>query len=156
MEYNIGDKVKIREDLVVGEKYNGLTYRSRMNEEVVNKGRVVTIISKCTNNYGVNYYEFDDFLYNYSEGMIEGLDLSTDREKFEAWIKTLCSLKYDDDVFEAFDICMSVNPDSSDFDKNLKFVSDFLFGEEKKKMTKAEIEAELGYDIDIVEERKTL
>ena len=91
-----------------------------------------------------------------TEAMIEGLAAEiteSDREKFEGWMKELGRLNGGNDVWKSFDRLTYLDPDEDEkkFEEALKTVADYLF-DTKKKMTKAEIEAELGYEIEIVEE----
>lgn len=151
MKYNIGDKVKIRKDLIVGERYEGLTYYSNMKKEAENIGdNGATIIKAWIDSYGRRLYEFGGCGFIYSEAMIEGLAVAepTDREKFEGWMRKLSSLPYDNEVWHAFNYIVTTEPDRDGYEDKLKIVSDFLFA---KKMTKAEIEKELGCKIEIVE-----
>ena len=83
--------------------------------------------------------------------MIEGLCEPTDREKFEECMRKLSSLNGSSTEWRAFDNLTLFNPDEANYEDYLKVVSNYLFGEPKK-MTKAEIEAELSYKIEIVEE----
>lgn len=150
MKYKIGDKVRIRRDLVVGDKYGGITFFYDMAKEVeTNGGNVVIITDARVDSTGVIGYKFGGLAFIYSESMIEGLAEPTDREKFEGWMRKLSSLKSDDRVWNAFNYCVTTEPDKWGYEDKLKIISDYLFA---KKMTKAEIEAELGYKIEIVEE----
>lgn len=146
MKYKVGDKVKIRKDLVVGDRYGGLTYLDSMKKEVsANGGDVFVIDHAGTDCSDVIWYEFEGLSFSYSEEMIEE---PTDREKFEGWMRKLSSLKNDDRVWQAFNYCVTREPDTCGYEDELKIISNYLFA---KKMTKAEIEKELGYKIEIVE-----
>ena len=147
MKYKIGDKVRIRRDLVVGDRYGGLTYLGGMAKEVeANGGNYVTITDAGVDSSDAIWYDFEELTFTYSEEMIEE---PTDRERFEGWMRKLSSLPCDNEVWHAFDYCVTTEPDTCGYEDELKIISDYLFA---KKMTKAEIEAELGYKIEIVEE----
>lgn len=240
MKYTIGDKVKLREDLVAGDRYGGLTFLYFMKDELRDKGNVATITNTNVDSKGVIGYDLKGYSYTYSEEMIEGLveestdkkesnnmkykvgdkvkirrdlivgksytvsDLpctfvremkktsesydyvtitlcdprdkdrykihedggvywwtdamfeESDRHKFEECMRKLSRLDSKDDTWKALDRLTYLEADDAedkeDFEKSLKLVADYLFGAEKKKMTKAEIEAKLGYEIEIVEE----
>jgi hypothetical protein len=73
-KYKVGDKVKIRKDLVVGCKYGRVTYFDSMEEEVsANGDNVLTIVRTGTDSSDVTWYEFEGLFFTYSEEMIEGL-----------------------------------------------------------------------------------
>lgn len=153
LKYKIGDKVRIRKDLVVGSTYGSDIYIRKMDDIVKDNDYVLTIGELS---YDINEYVMDEdnceVPYYWTEEMIEGLaeEPTTDREKFEGWVRKLSSLSYDDKVWNAFNKCVTTEPDEIGYEANLKVVSDYLFTE-KKKMTKTEIEKELGYEIEIVE-----
>lgn len=66
MKYKVGDYVKVRDDLEVGEVYGGMYFVSAMNK---NKGKVVTISDIANSKYYI--IEKDDCRYKYSEEMFE-------------------------------------------------------------------------------------
>lgn len=159
MKYKVGDKVRIRKDLVVDEHYDEWLFTKQMKEDIEANNYILTI-SKADIAYDektpVYNYEKDKDAHSpnweLTESMIEGLVELTDREKFEGWMRKLSSLKCEDKPWRAFNNIVTSDPDNKEYEATLKVISDYLFGAEKKKMTKAEIEAELGYEIDIVEE----
>lgn len=161
MKYKIGDKVKIRKDLVVGDYYNEWLFTEEMEKDVKSNDYILTI-SKAYIAYDektpVYRYEENAHRTNsqiqrweLTEAMIEGLVEPTDKEKFEGWMRKLSSIDGHNKIWNAFDWLTTLNPDNDNYEDNLKIVSDYLFGVEKKKMTKAEIEEKLGYKIEIVE-----
>lgn len=159
-KYKVGDKVKIRKDLVVGEYYDEWVFTNEMEKDIKANDYILTI-SKAYIAYDektpVYQYEEDAHRTNVSsweltEAMIEGLVEPTDREKFEEGMRKLSSLNGGSEVWKAFSRCVTRDPEVLGYDDDLKIISDYLFGEERKRMTKAEIEAELGYKIEIVEE----
>lgn len=87
MRYEVGDVVRIREDLVVGASYTddeGCTwvYESEMKEAVVRNNYIATIIKAShTAGFRQEYYKLDisDRPF-FNDGMIEGyaLDIHTD------------------------------------------------------------------------------
>lgn len=147
MKYKIGDKVRIRRDLVAGKRYGDNTYIDTMEWDAKSHDYVLTINKYTWNN---TQYSMVESGFNWTEEMIEGLAELTDRQKFEGWMRKLSSLPYDNKVWHAFNYIVITEPDKDGYDDKLKIVSDFLFAE-KKKMTKGEIEKELGYKIEIVE-----
>jgi hypothetical protein len=156
MKYKVGDRVKIRKDLIVGESYTDsdhtVCYFTEEMEKVKEKYDYATI--KACNGYHNDRYQIceDNSGYWWSDEMFE----ESDRHKFERWMRDLSKLDSKDDTWKALDKLTYLEADDvedkEDFEKALKLVADYLFGVEKKKMTKAEIEAELGYEIEIVEE----
>lgn len=151
MKFKVGDKVRIKKDLIVGGSYGGETYVEEMEESAKDHDYVLTV-SKVFDCYGDNieYAMTEDDDWYWTDKMIEGLAEPTDREKFEGWMRKLSSLDGDDVVWNAFNYIVTSDPEERGYDDRLKIISDFLFT--KKKMTKAEIEAKLGYEIEIVEE----
>ena len=151
MKYKVGDKVKIKKNLIVDGSYGSETYVEDM-EEIAKDYDYILTVSKVFDCYGDNieYVMAEGDGWYWTNKMIEGLAEPTDREKFEGWMRKLSSLDCDDVVWNAFNYIVTSEPDDRGYDDKLKIVSDFLFT--KKKMTKTEIEAELGYKIEIVEE----
>jgi hypothetical protein len=151
MKYKIGDKVKIREDLVTRRAYGKNTYVDSMKKIAKDHDYILTIANiVCNKEYKM---EEDGDMYYWTDEMIERLVEPTDREKFEGCMRKLGRLNGDSDVWKSFDRLTYKDPneDEKEFEEALKTVADYLF-DTKKKMTKAEIEAELGYKIEIVEE----
>lgn len=156
MKYKVGDKVRIRKDLFVGKRYGHDTYVEDMDTIVKNHDYILTISKTYNCDDSIEYImlEDDDCWYYWTEEMIEGIaELVEDREKFEEWMRKLGRLNGGNDVWKSFDRLTYLDPDEDEkrFEEALKTVADYLF-DVKKKMTKAEIEAELGYEIEIVEE----
>lgn len=161
MKYKIGDKVRIRRDLVVNNDYGCDCYIEEMDDIAKENDYILTIEECVFNNTEYIMVEGSEGC-SWTDEMIEGLvtdemiEEPTDREKFEGWMRKLSRLDSKDDTWKAFDRLTYLEADDvedkGDFEKALKLVADYLFGVEKKKMTKAEIEAELGYSIEIVEE----
>lgn len=95
MKYKVGDKVKIREDLVIGKKYGELTFWKSM-EYIVGKTYTINCVSS-----GGNYYLGGCYLF-VSEEMIEGYaeyvkyDTIYDKELVDYWR----SLLKPDDLFK--------------------------------------------------------
>lgn len=148
MKYKIGDKVRIKKGLKFGE-YGNDSYTSTM-DKMVKKYDYILTVSECLP-YKTAYKMEKCGAYHWTEEMIEGLADLTDREKFEGWIRKLSSLDFYDPVWDAFNFTVTSEPNEKGYEDKLKVVSDYLFGAKKKKMTKAEIEAKLGYEIEIVE-----
>ena len=154
MKYKIGDKVRIKKCLFVGNKYGRNTYVEDMDAIVKNYDYILTI-GEIYNNDGIQYNMLEDgCCYCWTEEMIEGIaELVEDREKFEGWMRKLGRIDGGSDVWKAFDKLTYLDPDDEKetFEEALKTVTDYLFVEKKKKMTKAEIEKELGYKFELIE-----
>lgn len=151
MKYKVGDKVKIRKDLVVDESYSDSSRDCYFTEgmEMVKEKYDYATIRTCSSYYDDRYQICEDKGgYWWSDKMFE----ESDRHKFEEWMRKLSRLDGDGSVWDAFNDLSLLGEDDICYEERLKTVADYLFGEEKKKMTKAEIEAELGYKIEIVEE----
>ena len=67
MKYKVGDKVRVRSDLAVGEAYDGWYYDSNMS---VKKGVLLTILE--INPW--NYYVMDDGSEYWTDGMLEDIE----------------------------------------------------------------------------------
>lgn len=69
MKYNVGDKVRIREDLITGEQYNDLTFVPDMVQYM---GKVATITHiKFEDGYGI---DLDGCNWNWSDEMFEDIE----------------------------------------------------------------------------------
>lgn len=62
MKFKIGDKVRVRQDLVVDEEYGGVSF----HEGMIRNG-VYTIVSTIRE----SFYRFESFGYYYSAEMLE-------------------------------------------------------------------------------------
>ena len=75
MKYKVGDKVRVRKDLVLGDYYGGICYTDGMNEF---KGKECVITDIDTISYQINDYGFwwtDEMLeYVDNEEMFESVD----------------------------------------------------------------------------------
>jgi hypothetical protein len=63
MKFRVGDKVKIREDLIVGKSYNGWDFIEGMNQY---KGQI-----KLVKSAEVGYYTFEGDGYGWTDSMLE-------------------------------------------------------------------------------------
>ena len=72
-KFNVGDEVRIREDISVGRVYSGVTLLSEM---AIHCGKVFTI----KNFYG-SAYTLHNNRYYYGEDMLEKINSLTDEEK---------------------------------------------------------------------------
>ena len=66
MKYKVGDKVRVRKDLVVNNEYNGVTYINSMDEFKDEKCVITNIRNQ--------YYQINNFGYWWSEEMFESID----------------------------------------------------------------------------------
>lgn len=69
MKYKIGDKVRIREDLIVGEDYGRDTFVKGMKKYIGREASVVDIDD-------LSEYELDidDFAWSWTDEMLESID----------------------------------------------------------------------------------
>lgn len=65
MKYKVGDKVKVREDLEIGETYGGLTFSVQMREY---RGQIVTIKTADDDSYQI---EEDELNWYWTDEMLE-------------------------------------------------------------------------------------
>ena len=72
-KFNVGDKVRVRKDINVGERYSGITLLSEM---AIHRGKVFTI-ERFT---GTAYLLLNNCYY-YGEDMLERINSLTDEEK---------------------------------------------------------------------------
>ena len=161
MKYKVGDKVKVRDDLVVGCYYGGYLYSNYMS---LFSGKEVTIDGVSATFYKIKEDETISPYY-WTDAMFED---ETEKEandeaetaKFRAFLKEVADYRVDDystqykrlrDIIVADTIFRSNKEIDGDIEYLCNFYRTFK-PTEKKKMTKAEIEAELGYKIEIVEE----
>ena len=72
MKYKVGDKVRIREDLITEERYGGLTFVPSMEQY---KGKVVTITNIIVNFDDDCCYniDIDDGNWHWTDGMLEDI-----------------------------------------------------------------------------------
>lgn len=167
MEFKVGDRVKIRRDLVVGEEYGNLTYLNAMKKEV-EKSDIVTINDTGIDSKGIVWYEFEELYYSYSEAMIEGLvEASTEKEnfkeelqtdgKFAAFLREVACVR-NDSYYEYNEMLDKlINPNdyiSVDEEELIDELVEFYtnFEPMKKRFTMAELREIVGEDFEIVEE----
>lgn len=81
MRYKAGDKVRIRQDLVVDKDYGGYDFVRSMEKF---KGEIVTIESVAGNHYHI---EEDKNKYIWADEMLEPIKVVTNWDKVE-WIST--------------------------------------------------------------------
>ena len=77
MRYKVGDKVKVRKDLVVGKSYGGYAFTRSMEEF---KGKIVTIESVDCDCYFIKENKFE-FKYGWVDEMLEPIKVVTNWDK---------------------------------------------------------------------------
>lgn len=162
MKYKIGDKVIIRKDLTTGSPYGTKIFVDVMKQMCIVHNYILTIKRVYEENENDIYVMEEDTTeldFSWTNQMIERLYTDTDT-KFEAFLKEIVDGERDcDETYEVWSkICDLSTGECGDSKKEtiqwlIDFYSKFVpKNESVKKMTKAEIETELGYKIEIVEE----
>ena len=133
MRYNVGDRVEIKRGLVIGSIVGDDTYENNM-AILANDHNYVLTIKDYKSDYMAYRMLEDEYEYNWTEEMVEGLAEKepTDREKFEEWMRKLCSLDGGDKVWDAFNKLTYSKVGMKHYNENLKTVADYLFGSEKE------------------------
>lgn len=153
-KYKAGDKVVIRKDVIVLEGYGTKTFVHTMAKICNAHNYILTIKKVCED--GTYVMEEDDtgVEFCWTDEMIEKLYGDT---KFEAFLKEV--VDPDSGYHENYEAWFHIRDLSGGNSKkeNIQWLVDFYDNfvpknEVAKKMTKAEIEAELGYSIEIVGE----
>jgi hypothetical protein len=153
MKYKVGDKVKVRDDLVVDYKYGSDAFVDGMSAL---KGKVVTIKTCFTSR---DKYAIEGSDYAWTDEMFE--DDSEEIAKFRAFLEEVADYRSDEymEQYLRLSYIMGIGEvdDDEKMDEAVNKLCDFYktftpTKETKKKMTKAEIEDALGYKIEIVEE----
>lgn len=153
--YKVGDKVVIRKDLKVGVPYGTKTFVSIMRKMCDEHDYILTI--KEVREDDAYYMEENKIDLVWTDQMIEKLYVDTDT-KFEAFLKEVVDGESGEYGGAWFRIRSLIESKCGDSKKEtiqwlVDFYNNFVPKDEiVKKMTKAEIEAELGYNIEIVEE----
>lgn len=75
MKYKVGDKVRIRKDLKVGERYDGTSLTGKM---LLWKGKKVTILKVCSDYNGYEI-EGDDGCFLWTDSMFENEMTNADK-----------------------------------------------------------------------------
>lgn len=148
-KYKVGDKVRLRKDLIVGEKYGGLTYYNGMDKEVKQKGNIVTIGETGTDSSGVRWYAFEGYTFSYTEEMIEDEE---EPNKFEAFLKEVANTNAPNYCYEWN--CLRDLVDGIDVDENVAHLAHFyktFSPKVKKKLSMAELREIVGEDFEIVD-----
>lgn len=162
MKYNAGDIIKIREDLIVNKQYGNEIFTYGMNKY---KGIILTVEDvRC------GFYHMKEIGYNWTEEMLEPyIETKTKvkicKDKIGEYLDL--ELERDEQKYNIQFYLNNVSLKSKEFvsaQKKGETIMPFPVGQEvvfdvkewtikdlKKKMTKEEIEAELGYKIEIVE-----
>lgn len=162
MKYKVGDKVKVRDDLVVGSCYGYYAYCGDM---VNFRSKIVTIKTVAYDFYRI---EEDRQTSCWTDGMFEDVNENdvddndeTETAKFRAFLEEVADCRSNEYMEEYLWLSYIMGIDDVNNDKKMDETIDNLCDfyrtftptkETKKKMTKAEIEDALGYKIEIVEE----
>lgn len=165
MKYKVGDKVRIRSDLKEIDDYR--VYGIGTNSEMVGMaGKVVTI-----SHVGSSSYRIEEYGYLWTDKMFEGLVNKPSKEKLfnmPMGTKIITDKGYEY-IYEGGNFTnQDALIDNYNIDDNLNLTNDSYYGtkivevlkpeyktvwkESPKKMTLKEIEKELGYPVEIVEE----
>ena len=115
-KYKVGDKVRVKSDLIINQRYNNLTWLSDMQKEL--SGKIVTI--KFVDDY---FYDIKESCFTLSESMFEELVATTSTEiklegnmKFEIKSHKIINNKVVIVEFADGDIQKSVCMDGDTFD----------------------------------------
>jgi hypothetical protein len=176
MKFKVGDKVRVRKDLVVGRMYDDYTFVLDMKKFM---DEIVTIVSVCDKYYEIDkdnqYWCWTDEMFEpnianftkanlkdgmvveYSNGerrMVLGEKLVSDFgcAFLEGLTDTLEHIQYDDMTIDKVYKSMSLTLDNYFKDYNLTLIWERPKEEPVKEMTVAEIEKELGYKVKIKSE----
>lgn len=176
MKFKVGDKVRVRGDLVLNHTYGNYFFVSIMEKF---KGKIVTIISVCNNRYEIEednkrYYWTDEMLepnvvnftkadlkdgmvVEYQNGdrrMVLGDKLIADFgfAFLSSFTDTLEGIKYNDMIIDKVYKSTAHTLVNYFKDHNLTLIWERPKEEPIKEMTVAEIEKELGYKVKIKSE----
>lgn len=150
--FKVGDKVKIRTDLVPNELYNSLVFRNEMMEFCGREAEIVEVDED-----GDYRIDLDEESWFWTDAMFEDkINVVSDDAKFRAFLEeVVCG----DEYSEPYDnlcnlVCGYMNEENvnATIDYLCNFYKDFT-PITRKKMTVAEIEKELGYKIEVVEKK---
>lgn len=167
MKYKVGDKVRIRSDLK--ETMNNAIYGISVNSEMVKlAGKMVTI-----DHVNEKIYTIKEYGFAWTDEMFECIEKPSREDFLEMPVGTKIitdkgkELVYDGECFSDKDdviidtmIDDDLNLIYDDMDYGTKIIEILepeyrtIWKEEVKKMTLKEIEKELGYPVEIVEEEK--
>ena len=123
MKYKVGDKVKVKEDLEIGETYGGLTFSVQMREY---RGQIVTIKTADDDSYQI---EEDELNWYWTEEMLEDVE----EEKMTIG-QVIDNLMNNPDIIiknstKLTEECQKVNEDLKVELKNKQSEIDFLKGQ---------------------------
>lgn len=156
-KYKVGDKVRVRSDLVVGKAYSGKGFVPRMKEHL---GQIVTI--KCLDADCVEYYQIleDSIKFQWTDEMFEGLaeeEYHMSAEEVLQWLKDNYEggnyrkcFGRDYLINELFNVSVCNNSKMS----MSEIVSKIEGYERNKKQKEKEIETEFRYVFRIIEDTK--
>ncbi|MGO5053552.1 hypothetical protein ACTQ6A_13785 [Lachnospiraceae bacterium LCP25S3_G4] len=165
MEYKVGDKVMVREDLEVNAQYSkhGIGFACQMRDFL---GKTVEIIRvRPSMSYAIKE---DGGNWNWTDEMFAGLAEATYMDKLHEVVDLVCELSekycedaslqihkkdsyatfFDYDTSDTF-LCVDLQ---TDLDKFITDIKEHFAQFEVKEMTVAEIEKQLGHAVKIVGE----
>ena len=122
MKYKVGDKVKVKEDLEIGETYGGLTFSVQMREY---RGQIVTIKTADDDSYQI---EEDELNWYWTDEMLEDVEEEMSLEDFlnALWKNPEIIINKFSNMYED---CKKVNEDLKVELKNKQSEIDFLRGQ---------------------------
>ena len=151
MKFKVGDRVRIREDLEANTHYEGITFTNGMTKY---KNMVFEIEDRIDEG-SLWYYYLVGNDYMWAEGMLERVETKTKVELLEdevgEYLKIKTKIKSKEIEVEFYINTISWSRDREGAYATFKG-KQITIEKPKRKMTKEEIEKELGYEIEIVEE----
>lgn len=128
MKYKVGDKVKVREDLEIGETYGGLTFSVQMREY---RGQIVTIKTADDDSYQI---EEDELNWYWTEEMLEDIEEENTISEEMTIGQVIDNLMNNPDIIiknltKLTEECQKVNEDLKIKLKNKQSEVDFLKGQ---------------------------
>ena len=146
--FKVGDKVKIRTDLVSNELYDSLVFTKEMMEFCGRKAEIVEVDED-----GDYRIDLDEESWIWTDAMFE--EEVSDDAKFRAFLREVACgdmVKYSEPYDNLYNLVWNYM-DEEKINATIDYLCDFykdFTPTTRKKMTVAEIEKELGYKIEVV------